>query len=112
LPTNSSSVLVIRSKRRSHYTHYERFIGYKVALFTLELQARGRSYLCNDWFKITLHKVSFTDPISNVSIHGNNWLKHGDIMNMNISCNGSAPFYYCWAFDGFMNETSNSVRFK
>lgn len=27
-------------------------------------------------------------------------------MNMNISCNGSAPFYYCWAFDGFMNETS------
>ncbi|XP_046442147.1 uncharacterized protein LOC124192721 [Daphnia pulex] len=88
LPTNSSSVLVIRSKRRSHYTHYERFIGYKVALFTLELQAR--------------------DPISNVSIHGNNWLKHGDIMNMNISCNGSAPFYYCWAFDGFMNETTNA----
>lgn len=29
-------------------------------------------------------------------------------MNMNITCNGSAPFYYCWAFDGFMNETTNA----
>ena len=32
-------------------------------------------------------------------------------MNMNISCNGSAPFYYCWAFDGFMNETSKIHSF-
>lgn len=53
-----------------------------------------------------------TDPVANVSIHGNNWLKHGDIMNMNITCNGSAPFYYCWAFDGFMNETSTVTQKK
>ena len=54
----------------------------------------------------------FADPVSNVSIHGNNWLKHGDIMNMNITCNGSSPYYYCWAFDGFMNETSKFDAFN
>ena len=47
--------------------------------------------------------------MTNVSIHGNNWLKHGDIMNINVSCNGSAPFSYCWAYDGFINQTDNST---
>lgn len=74
----------------------------------LELQARGEFILNNVFYNTFLIALElFVDPVSNVSIHGNNWLKHGDIMNMNISCNGSAPFYYCWAFDGFMNETSN-----
>lgn len=29
-------------------------------------------------------------------------------MNINISCNGSVPFYYCWEFDGFINATNNA----
>lgn len=83
-----------------------------MALLNLELTAQGDwsicyVYLINVFLIISF--VSLTDPVTNVSIHGNNWLKHGDIMNMNISCNGSGPFYYCWAFDGFMNETSKFV---
>ena len=29
-------------------------------------------------------------------------------MNINISCNGSSPFNYCWAFGGFLNRTDNA----
>lgn len=80
--------LLIRHKRSQFPIHFERFTGYKVALFSLDVKAR--------------------DPISNISIRGNNWLKHGDIMNINISCSGSTPFYYCWEFGGFINKTNNA----
>jgi len=29
-------------------------------------------------------------------------------MNISISCNGTAPFYFCWAFEGFINSTNSS----
>jgi len=83
-----SDDVLVRHKRSEFPIYFDRFTGYKVALFSLEVMAR--------------------DPIANISIRGNNWLKHGDLMNINISCNGSVPFYYCWEFDGFMNETTNA----
>ncbi|KAG1668712.1 Transmembrane protein 130 [Nymphon striatum] len=36
-----------------------------------------------------------SDPID-VSIIGPNVLKHGQVIRLNVSCTGSAPFRYCW----------------
>jgi hypothetical protein len=34
-------------------------------------------------------------PVENVSVLGTNWLQHGDMLNLQVYCNGSAMFEYC-----------------
>ncbi|CAN8030525.1 unnamed protein product [Ixodes persulcatus] len=52
--------------------------------------------------------VAPKDPITSVSVEGNVWLRHGDVVSLQVSCNGSAPYNYCWKyFPG--NTTSNST---
>ncbi|XP_075557505.1 transmembrane protein 130 isoform X2 [Dermacentor variabilis] len=48
------------------------------------------------------------DPITGVSVQGNVWLRRGDVVSLQVSCNGSAPYNYCWKYlPG--NATSNST---
>lgn len=48
------------------------------------------------------------DPITSVSVQGNVWLRRGDVVSLQVSCNGSAPYHYCWKYlPG--NATSNST---
>ncbi|CAN8002888.1 unnamed protein product, partial [Ixodes hexagonus] len=52
--------------------------------------------------------VTPKDPITGVSVQGNVWLRHGDVVSLQVSCNGSAPYNYCWKyFPG--NTTTNST---
>ncbi|XP_054282107.1 uncharacterized protein LOC129000137 isoform X2 [Macrosteles quadrilineatus] len=55
-------------------------------------------------------KVDVKAPVSSVSWVGNNWLQHGDILNLSVSCNGSAPFLYCFqVMVGEYNVTGNET---
>lgn len=48
------------------------------------------------------------DPITGVSVQGNVWLRRGDVVMLEVTCNGSAPYNYCWKYlPG--NTTSNST---
>lgn len=52
----------------------------------------------------------FAAPIDNITVTGNNWLKHGDILQLQVKCNGSPPFLYCvnyyyWPHNITNNET-------
>jgi len=54
--------------------------------------------------------VDVKAPVSNVVVTGNNWLQHGDILNLSVSCNGSAPFLYCLLVtEGEYNVTGNET---
>ncbi|XP_044749112.1 uncharacterized protein LOC123309877 [Coccinella septempunctata] len=43
-------------------------------------------------------KIVAKDPISSVNVTGNNWLQHGDILALVVSCNGSPSLRYCVKF--------------
>ncbi|XP_065561246.1 protein QNR-71-like isoform X2 [Artemia franciscana] len=48
------------------------------------------------------------DPVSNISIAGKNWLKHGEVYHIDVTCNGSSMFLYCWEiYAGSYNITGN-----
>ncbi|KAK7792097.1 hypothetical protein R5R35_010397 [Gryllus longicercus] len=40
-------------------------------------------------------QISAKVPITKVNVKGNNWLQFGDVLNLSISCNGSAKFQHC-----------------
>lgn len=48
------------------------------------------------------------DPITGVNVQGNIWLRRGDVVSLQVSCNGSAPYNYCWKYLP-SNATSNST---
>lgn len=48
------------------------------------------------------------DPITSVSVEGNTWLRHGDVVSLLVSCNGSSPYHYCWKYYPG-NTTTNST---
>ncbi|CAL1271274.1 unnamed protein product [Larinioides sclopetarius] len=41
-------------------------------------------------------EVTVKDPIFNISINGNTYLEHGQLLDLDITCNGSGPVEYCW----------------
>ncbi|KAF8766579.1 Transmembrane protein 130 like protein [Argiope bruennichi] len=41
-------------------------------------------------------EVTIKDPIFNISINGNTYLEHGQLLDLDITCNGSGPVEYCW----------------
>lgn len=52
----------------------------------------------------------FTAPVSNVKVSGNNWLEHGDMLSLSVSCEGSSTFTYCVHFkNGVYNITGNET---
>ncbi|XP_066250406.1 uncharacterized protein [Euwallacea similis] len=76
-------------------------------------------YVCNSTVITTdFHKVygyfqkSVTTkaPISNVSISGNNWLQHGELLSLQVNCKGSASMQFCYYFKaGLYNVTGNET---
>ncbi|XP_064478813.1 uncharacterized protein LOC135392083 isoform X1 [Ornithodoros turicata] len=43
-------------------------------------------------------EVSPMDPITAVQVDGKLWLRHGDVVSLQVSCNGSSPYSYCWKY--------------
>ena len=37
-----------------------------------------------------------TEPITQVNVSGNTWLKHGELLNLTVICSGSKPWGYCY----------------
>lgn len=49
-------------------------------------------------------------PIFNVTITGNYWISKGNVLDLIVKCQGSAPFYYCrHIFEGVYNITGNET---
>lgn len=42
-------------------------------------------------------RVDARTPLSSLNVTGNTWLKHGDLLDLNVGCNGSGPWQYCWS---------------
>lgn len=48
------------------------------------------------------------DPIENVTVSGNSWLQHGEVLNLQVKCVGSPPYEYCVnMYDSQHNMTDN-----
>ncbi|KAL3284247.1 hypothetical protein HHI36_018410 [Cryptolaemus montrouzieri] len=55
-------------------------------------------------------KIIAKAPISSVDVKGNNWLQHGDILTLNVLCDGSPSLGYCVQFKkGSYNATGNET---
>ena len=49
-------------------------------------------------------------PITNFTIHGATWFRHGNLLDLTVTCDGSPPFQYCWMFKyGPYNHTGNET---
>lgn len=62
--------------------------------------------------EITLFVVYIlrADPLTNVTVSGATWLKHGDVMELNVKCIGSPPIEYCTKIIlGAYNTTGNET---
>lgn len=53
---------------------------------------------------------SLADPLENLTITGEVWLKQEDVLELIIKCTGSPPFQYCIkVIDGNYNMTGNET---
>jgi hypothetical protein len=41
-------------------------------------------------------KIVSKEPITNITYVGSSMLKHGDLVDLNVNCTGSAPWLFCW----------------
>lgn len=49
-------------------------------------------------------------PVSNLTVTGNNWLQHGELLNLSVKCQGSSSFSYCvTVHGGKYNVTGNET---
>lgn len=49
-------------------------------------------------------------PITNITIKGTDWIQPWDMLSLNVTCNGSGPFYKCLEFhQGKYNVTGNET---
>ncbi len=35
-------------------------------------------------------------PTTKLNVTGETWIKHGDLVDLIVSCDGSGPWTYCW----------------
>lgn len=47
-------------------------------------------------FAIFRKKIVSKQPIGNLTVVGDQMLKHGKLVDLEINCTGSAPWLYCW----------------
>ncbi|XP_014248784.1 uncharacterized protein LOC106666240 [Cimex lectularius] len=51
-----------------------------------------------------------TWPVSIGNVEGSTWLKNGELLELNVTCSGSSPFYHCVRFiKGEYNSTGNET---
>jgi len=67
-------------------------------------QGYNKGKLVMGYFHMTLHAE---DPITTVKIEGNNWLKHGAVLSLSVSCDGSPPWSYCCNYTQIRNTTKD-----
>lgn len=54
--------------------------------------------------------IIILDPIANVTLMGNNWVKNGELFDTTINCKGSPPYRFCVDYiDGKYNVTGNET---
>ncbi|GFR18569.1 uncharacterized protein TNCT_473971 [Trichonephila clavata] len=54
-------------------------------------------------------EITIKDPIVHINISGNTYLEHGQLLDLDISCNGSGPVDYCWKI---LPPSKNSSNFS
>ncbi|KAJ8925122.1 hypothetical protein NQ315_001304 [Exocentrus adspersus] len=55
-------------------------------------------------------KIHVKAPISKVNVTGNNWIQHGDLLSLNVQCQGSRNIEYCVHYIyGAYNVTGNET---
>lgn len=64
----------------------------------------------SDHFFLSFPLVIYADPLTNVTVSGSSWLKHGDVLHLEVKCAGSPPFEYCSkVITGAYNTTGNET---
>lgn len=68
----------------------------------------GFPYVCNNSSQVSpdLNKtygyfsrnIKVEAALTNIKANGNLWLQHGDMLGLEIKCNGSAPFHFCYDY--------------
>lgn len=79
-------------------------------LFTRDIVPRCKSLAIH--LKNFFLKLFLSDPIHNVTIAGNNWIKHGEMLNLDFKCSGSPSpgFFECInLYDDIHNVTDNET---
>ena len=63
-------------------------------------------------FGVFKTKLTAENAITNMSVTGDLWLKHGDLLDLGVSCDGSGPWNFCWSVKkaGY-NLTGNETCF-
>lgn len=57
-----------------------------------------------------IKKIDIRAPILNITVEGTNWIQPWDMLSLNVTCNGSGPFYKCLYFHrGKYNVTGNET---
>ncbi|XP_043244657.1 uncharacterized protein LOC122393090 isoform X3 [Amphibalanus amphitrite] len=77
-----------------------------VAHFNLSTEQARAGDATTKWglFELTFNVDA---PITLVNVSGNNWLKHGELLNLTVHCNGTGPWEYCVAvYTGRYNVTA------
>ena len=42
-------------------------------------------------------RVDARQPLTALNVTGNTWLKHGQLLDLEVTCDGSGPWRYCWS---------------
>jgi hypothetical protein len=54
--------------------------------------------------------ITVENPVANVSVGNNIWLKHGDMCQLDIKFSGTGPFSFCYVFRA--NDNSSEITVK
>ncbi|XP_015187293.1 PREDICTED: uncharacterized protein LOC107072128 isoform X2 [Polistes dominula] len=64
----------------------------------------------NKTYGYFMKKILVRAPITNITIKGTDWIQPWDMLSLNVTCNGSGPFYKCFEFhQGKYNVTGNET---
>lgn len=66
---------------------------------------------------IFLKRIISKAPITNLTVVGDQLLKHGQLLDLNVLCDGSGPYLYCWqlketGYNITGNETCDQPLFR
>ena len=57
-----------------------------------------------------INDIILLAPIAKVNVTGNNWIQHGDLLSLKVSCHGSKNIEYCVEYRrGAYNVTGNET---
>ncbi|XP_018334440.1 uncharacterized protein LOC108743381 [Agrilus planipennis] len=97
LNINKSNVLITSAANVEINTKTSMPLVSEHMAFNIPYVCQNTSIAPDDTKAYGYFKRTFTVKagVSNVTVTGNNWLQHGDILSLNIKCTGSGMFNYC-----------------